>query len=212
MKRFAVKIRRILEEFRLKVLQKKLWAQCLDLCMQQWSGLLWSSNAFWKFSLGSWKKFWAYFLDFSSRNEAVCREVQTHFESPLPARFTEKILGADPRFVCSKTKLFSVNFRCILEVLAVWGLWKKFRAHYHDLCVQKWNCLPWSSDAFQKFSASKVCRESSGQIFTIDVSKNEAVCCEVHTHFGSYLPASFAEKDVGAISQFVPPKTKLYAV
>jgi len=65
------------------------------------------------------KKFWVYFLDFSSRNEAVCREFQTHFESPLPARFAEKVLGADPRFMCSKLKLFSVNFRRILEVLAL---------------------------------------------------------------------------------------------
>jgi len=44
------------------------------------------------------------------------------------------------------------------------------------------------------------------------VFKNEAVCCEIHTHFASYLPASFTEKVLGAISQFMRPKTKLFAV
>jgi len=39
-----------------------------------------------------------------SKNEAVCCVAQTHFESSLPARFTEKVLGAMPRFMCSKMK------------------------------------------------------------------------------------------------------------
>jgi len=57
-----------------------------------------------------------------------------------------------------------------------------------------------------------VYRESSGHIFTIYVFKTEAVFCEVHTRFASYLAASFAEKVLGAISQFMRPKTKLFAV
>jgi len=58
----------------------------------------------------------------ASENEAVCCEIQTHFESSLPARFTEKVLGAIPRFMCPKMKLFSVKFRRILEVLALRSL------------------------------------------------------------------------------------------
>ena len=132
---------------------KKLWAQFHDFCVKKWSGLLWSSEAFWKFSpCKLWKKIsGCNFTIYASKNEVVCCEIQTHF-----------------------------------GVLALRGLWKAFRAHYHDLCVQKLNCLPWCSDAFLKFSASKVYRESSGQFFTIDASKKEAVCCEVQTHFASF--------------------------
>jgi len=54
--------------------------------------------------------------------------------------------------------------------------------------------------------------KSSGRIFTICASKNEAVFCEVQTHFGRSLPASFTEKVLGTISRFVRPKTKLFEV
>jgi len=57
-----------------------------------------------------------------------------------------------------------------------------------------------------------LCEKSSGRIFLIYASKNKAVCCEIQTHFGSSLPASFAEKVVGAIPQFLHPKTMLFAV
>jgi len=57
-----------------------------------------------------------------SKNEAVCCGVQTHFESTLAARFTEKVLGALPRFVCPKMKRFAVKFRCILEIFAFQAL------------------------------------------------------------------------------------------
>ena len=43
-------------------------------------------------------------------------------------------------------------------------------------------------------------QKNSGCIFTIYVSENEAVCGEVQTHFESSLPASFAEKVLGAYS------------
>jgi len=39
-----------------------------------------------------------------------------------------------------------------------------------------------------------------------------AVCHGVQTHFGSSLPANFAEKVLGAYSQFLRPKMKLLAV
>jgi len=72
-----------------------------------------------------------------SKNEAVCREVQTHFGSSLTASFTEQVLGAISRFVRPKMKLFAVKFRRILEVLRLQGLQRKFWAKFHDLCVQK---------------------------------------------------------------------------
>jgi len=62
------------------------------------------------------------------------------------------------------------------------------------------------------FSTCKVYKEISERIFTIYMSKNEAVFCEVQTHFGSSLPASFAEKIMGAFSRFMRPNAKLFAV
>jgi len=56
---------------------------------------------------------------YASKNEVVCRGVQTHFGSSLPASFTEKVVGAIPRFARPKTKLFTVKFRRILEVLCL---------------------------------------------------------------------------------------------
>ena len=79
----------------------------------------------------------------------------------------KKVMGAFSRFMCPKMKLFPAKFRCILEVFTLRGLWKKFWAHYHDLCVKKRSCLPWSSDAFCKFSPCKLYEESYGRIFTI---------------------------------------------
>ena len=55
-------------------------------------------------------------------------------------------------------------------------------------------------------------RKSSGRIFKIFASKNKGISHLVQTHFGSSLPASFAHKVLGAISRFVHPKTKRFAV
>jgi len=44
------------------------------------------------------------------------------------------------------------------------------------------------------------------------VSKNEAVCHEVQTHFGSFLCASFMKVAMGAFSRFMRPIMKLFAV
>ena len=140
------------------------------------------------------------------------------------------------RYMCRKTKRFSVKFRHNLEVFVLQGLQKKVRAHFLDFCVQKRSCLPWSwdafltfsscmlyinvlgafsrfmrqkriclpwnSDAFWKFSACKFCRKGSGRNSTICVSKNEAVCCEVQTHFGSFRLSSFIKIALGAFSRF----------
>jgi len=77
---------------------------------------------------------------------------------------------------------------------------------------QKRSCLPWSSDAFWKFFACKVYRKSSGRIFTIYVSKNEVVSCDVQTHFVSFHLSRFMKKVLGALSRILRPKTKLFAL
>ena len=58
----------------------------------------------------------------ASKNGTVCREFQTHFESPLPARFAEKVHSAISRFMRPKTKLFAVKFQGILEVFFMQAL------------------------------------------------------------------------------------------
>ena len=67
--------------FACKVYKKKLWAQCHDICVEKRRYFLWSSDTSWKFSpckvytKSSGSIFWT----FASKNEAVCREVQTQF-------------------------------------------------------------------------------------------------------------------------------------
>jgi len=64
---------------------------------------------------------------------------------------------------------------------------------------------------FRRFPPARF-TESFGRNFTIYVSKNEAVSCEIQTQFRSFLPASFAENAPGALSRFLHPKTKLFAM
>ena len=75
---------------------------------------------------------------------------------------------------------------------------EKFWAHYHEVCVWKRSCLPWSSGAFLKFIACKFCRKGSGRIFTIFASKNETLSwswdavwkfslCEVYKKFWAHF-------------------------
>jgi len=69
-----------------------------------------------------------------------------------------------------------------------------------------------SSDAFWKFSAYKVYRKSFGRIFTIYMSKNEVISCDVQTHFGGCHLATYITKVLGALSRFLRPRKKLFAV
>jgi len=80
--------------------------------------LLLSSDAFWKLLLCQIyeESFGRIITIYASRNEAVFCEVQTDFVSSPLARFTEKVHGALSRFMRSKTKLFALEFRRILEV------------------------------------------------------------------------------------------------
>ena len=114
---------------------------------------------------------------FVLKNEAVCCEVQTHFGSFRLESFGKKFLGGILRFMSSKTKLFAAKFRRILE-FSLCALSRFVRPKIKLFSMMFWRIL--------EFSASNISRESFGQIFTIDVSKNEAVCCEVQTHFASF--------------------------
>jgi len=48
--------------------------------------------------------------------------------------------------------------------------------------------------------------------FWAQFHKNKAVCREIQTHFGSFRLMRFMKKVLGAISQFMCPKTKLFPV
>jgi len=76
-----------------------------------------------------------------SKSETVHCELGRILEGLRLASFVKKVLGAIPRFLRPKTKLFAVEFRRILEVLCLRGLQKKFWAQFHDFCVQKRSCL-----------------------------------------------------------------------
>jgi len=77
-----------------------------------------------------------------SKNEVVFCEIQAHLGRFRLARVTEKVLGALSQFFRPKTMPFAVKFRRIFEVFALHALYKMFWPHFHDLCVQKQNCLP----------------------------------------------------------------------
>ena len=117
---------------------------------------------------------------FASQIKAVRHEVQMHFLSYPPPKFT---------------KLFWAHF---------WDFHfaskrKKFCAHFLYFCVQKWRYFQWSSDAFWKFSACTFYRKTSWRNFTSYASKTEAVCCDVQTHLGSPLPCKVCKKSSGRI-------------
>ena len=179
MKMFPVKFRNIFEVFTLQASHIMFWAQFHDSCIQKQSCLLWSSDAFSKFSICKFYEVLAHFQDNCSQKQNCLVEVQMYFGNLRLVSFIKKIFGAISRFVRPKTKVLAVKFRRILQVLHLQGLQKLFWMHFHNLCVHKWTFLLWSSDAFLQFSICKVYRKSSGCIFTVYVSKNEDVCIGV---------------------------------
>jgi len=72
----------------------------------------------------------------ASKNEAVCREIQTHSGSSLPASFKEKVLGAIPGFVRPKIELFAVKFKRISEVSAFY-VYREISGQIFTICVSK---------------------------------------------------------------------------
>jgi len=122
-----------------KVYSKNFWAQFDHLCVQKQSGLLLSSDAFWKFSpcqldkkvLGAFSQFVRpktklFALKFRRILEVLCLQ-----------GLQKKVLGAISRYMCPKTQRFAVKFRRILDVFALHALYKMFWANFHDLCIQK---------------------------------------------------------------------------
>ena len=136
MKLFAVEFRRILEVLCLRVLQQKFWAQFQDLCVQKRTCLPWNSDAFRKFSACKFqrKSCGRNSTICAPKNEAVGREIESHFGNSQPASFKDKVLGAIPRFVGPRTKLFTAKFSRISKVLWLQGLQKNLWAQFHDLC------------------------------------------------------------------------------
>ena len=142
-KLFAVKFRRILEVFHLQVLQKKFWAQFLDLWIRKRSCFLWSSDAFRKYSACK------VYRKSSGRNSTICVQKwscllwsSVAFSTFSPFKLYKKVLGTFSRFMRPKTKLFVVKFRCILEVIC----------HSSIFVLKKRSALLWGLDTFWKLS------------------------------------------------------------
>jgi len=82
--------------------------------VHRWSCFLRRSDGFYVFSMQAlWKIYWRNFTINASQNEAVCREVQTHFGTSPLARFIKKLMGEISRFIRLKTNLFAMKLRRI---------------------------------------------------------------------------------------------------
>jgi len=175
--------------------QKDFWAHFHDLCVQKWSCFLRSSDTFRTFSPYEVYKKVLGTLSRRLRPKTklfaleLRRILGVHCLQVLQIRLWAHIHS----FWVHKWSSFSWSSDAFWK-FSLCEVYKKFWAHFHDLCVQKRSCLPWSSDAFLKFFACKFCRKGSGRIIAIFASKNEAVCCEVQTDFGSFLNANFMKK------------------
>jgi len=100
-----------------------------------------------------------------------------------PCQLDKKVLGAFSRFLRPKTKLFAVKFRRILEVICLQGLQKKVPGAMSRYMFPKMKLVPVKLAASWSCRLFKVYTKSSGSIFLIFASKNEAVYCEVQTQF-----------------------------
>jgi len=146
-----------------------------DLCAQKRSGLLLSSDDFWKLSPCQLdKKVLSAFSPFlRPKTKLFAVKFRCILEVLCLQSLQRKVPGAMSRYMCPVTKWFSVMFRHILEVFALQGLQKKFSAHFLDFCIQKRSCLLRSSDTFLTFLPCMLCKKCSGRIFTIYVSKTK---------------------------------------
>ena len=175
--------------------QKDFWAHFHDLCVQKWSCFLRSSDTFRTFSpyevykkvLGTLSR------RLRPKTKLFALELRRILGVHCLQVFQIRLWAHIHSFWVQKWSSLSWSSDAFWK-FSLCEVYKKFWAHFHDLCVQKRSCLPWSSDAFLKFFACKFCRKGSGRIITIFASKNEAVCCEVQTDFGSFLNANFMKK------------------
>ena len=101
-------------------------------------------------------------------------------------------------------KRFAVNFKRILEVLCLARFIKKLLTHF---LVQKWSGLRWVQTHSGCSPLARFAVKNCGRNFTIYVSKNDAVCCWVQTHLGSFRLARLI-KSSGRIFSICASKNK----
>ena len=106
-------------KFRLSSFIKKVLGAFSRFMRPKTKLLPWNSDAFWKFSACKIKeKVVAQFHELCVQNWS-CFPWSSDAFWKFSASFTEKDVGAIPRFVRLKTKLFALKFRRILEVLCL---------------------------------------------------------------------------------------------
>jgi len=191
-KRFAVKFRRILEVLPCNVYKKssgrifsifasKSEAVCRWVQMHSGCSLL---------AMLTVKSSGHNFTIYVSKNEAVCCWVQTHFGSFCLASLIKKFWMHLLDF-CVQNE----GVRCEAQTHFGSSLPARFTekssGHNVMICVQKRSSFLWNSGASWTFLPCKGHRKSSGRIVSIFSSKNDAVCCEVQTHFWGFCLACF---------------------
>jgi len=210
---FAVNFRCILEVLHLQGLPKKFWEHFHSLCPKTKMFAVKFRRILEVLGLqGFPKNFWAHFTVYVSKNKDVCREVRTHFGgSPLP-RFTKKVLGAifkkfasRNKAVCCEVHMHLGSFRLARFIKNVLGAFSRFMCPKMKMFAVKLRCI-------LEVLRLQIYRKNSGHIFTIYVSKNKAVCCEVHMHLGSFHIAKFVKYVLGRFSWFMWMKMMLCAV
>jgi len=140
--------------------------------------------------LYSWDAFWI-----SSDLWGLWKKFWTHFLDFFVQKRSSLPLRSDAFRKFSPCKLYKKSCGCIFPILA--SKTKRFAVKFRRILE-----VLYLQDL----------QKSSGRKFTIYVSKNQAVCCEVQTHFWSFRLARFTENVLSAFSRFVRPKTKLFAV
>jgi len=126
-----------------------------------------------------------------------------HFGSSLPAKFTEKSSGRNVTIYvsCNEVVFCDVqthlgSFRLARFTEKVLGAFSRFLHPKTKLFAAKFRHI------FDIFALHALYKMFWAHFHNICV-KNEAVCHEIQTHFGSSLLASFKEKVLGAIPRFV---------
>jgi len=190
-KKFAVKFRCICKFSPCKFCEK-FWAHIIDFRVQKWSCLLFTSDTIQKQSCFPW-------------NSDACSEA-------FGLQVLQKKFWVQFHDLCvQKRSCFLWNSDACGKFSACKFCRKSSGRNFRFMCI-KTKLFPVKFRRMLQFSACKFCRASSGCNFTIYVSKNEAVCREIQMHFRSSPLARFTEKVLGAISRFMCPKMKLFAM
>ena len=141
------------------------------------------------------EKLWAHFHDLCARKRRYFLWSSDVFWRFSAYKVYKKYLGALSRFVCPKTKMFAMKFRCILEVLRLQGLQKNFGRTF-KICVSKNEdvCHDMKFRCILEVLRLQGSQKNFGCTFKIYASNNEAIFCEVQSHFGSFPLARFTKK------------------